>query len=105
MMLKTSFGPTTTGNGLISAGVSHCLSDCPGDKPSSTTYFTAFGGSMHSSAPTTVSSRNKILASLSSVIDMTICGVAVGGIGATPTPARSAPRNTPQYSIDVLAQM
>src|SRR5215510_12408462 len=105
MILKIAFGSSTTCDGRAPVGASQWLSDCPLDELSSQTRFKVFGGSNRSSASAVALSRKNTLALQSWVMDRMLFGVADGEIGATAMAARSAPRNTAQYSIDVVAHM
>src|SRR5215831_20518565 len=105
MMLNIPFGSSTTRDGLAPAGASQWLSNCPADELSRATRLKFFGGSIRSTASATALSRKRILASQSWIMDRMLFGVADGEIGATAMPARSAPKNTAQYSIEVLAHM
>src|SRR5262245_44747983 len=105
MMLKALPGSILTTAGTAPGGASHVSSDSAREVLSSATSFEATGGRAEANRLETSASRKRILASQSATNAATVVAVDDGASGATATPARSAPRKTAPYAIEVLAQI
>src|SRR3954468_15475309 len=100
MMLKTDSGSMVTGDGL--ARPAHqARNGRPQDASSSATRSGARSSAARPIAATAAASMNSTLAPESLTIAAKSAGVEDGAIGATATPARSAPRNVAAYSIEL----
>src|ERR1700748_2690674 len=101
MMLKVQSGSIGTGCGLVPGAAHHALNGRP-HPPSSRD--TRNGASAETpTAAAVASSMNRIFAPESFTIAAKSCGVEDGAKGATPTPARNAPRKGATYSMQLTA--
>src|SRR5438552_2041306 len=105
MMLKAQSGSGLTGFGRAPIGASQDWSDAPAGDSSRAMRFAAILAAAVSSVAATVASRKNSLAPASAAMPASSSAVHEGASGATTAPARSAPRYTAAYSIDVPAQL
>ena len=105
MMLNGASGSTATGCARTPSGMSHAASGSPALLPSSVTRRSVPASSLPAVAFALAASTKRCRAPESATMAASCSGVALGGSGAATTPARSAPRNTATYSIDVAAQI
>ena len=103
MMLNASAGAISTGAGRAPPGARHCEKGSPAAESSSAIRLIEKPPALARLAAVDAS-RKRCVAPLSMTMPASCSAVDDGASGETTTPARSAPRNSVAYSMEVVAQ-